>query len=81
MLMKFLWFVSIAGYHGNRGYKTFFSCSTQLSMKFKMLIDIERAKINGIFRFELLNKNKIMSSFKSSRDIQKKEGGPDSCFG
>ena len=22
-----------------------------------------------------------MSSFKSSRDIQKKEGGPDSCFG
>ena len=28
-----------------------------------------------------LNKNIIMSSFKSSRDIQKKEGGPDSCFG
>ena len=27
------------------------------------------------------NKNIIMSSFKSSRDIQKKEGGPDSCFG
>ena len=27
------------------------------------------------------NKNKILSSFKSSRDIQKKEGGPDSCFG
>ena len=27
------------------------------------------------------NKNVIMSSFKSSRDIQKKEGGPDSCFG
>ena len=26
-------------------------------------------------------KNIIMSSFKSSRDIQKKEGGPDSCFG
>ena len=25
------------------------------------------------------NKNIIMSSFKSSRDIQKKEGGPDSC--
>ena len=29
----------------------------------------------------LTNKNIIMSSFKSSRDIQKKEGGPDSCFG
>ena len=27
------------------------------------------------------NKNIIMSSFKSSRDIQKKAGGPDSCFG
>ena len=25
--------------------------------------------------------NIIMSSFKSSRDIQKKKGGPDSCFG
>ena len=27
------------------------------------------------------NKNILMSSFKSSRDIQKKESGPDSCFG
>ena len=27
------------------------------------------------------NKNIIKSSFKRSRDIQKKEGGPDSCFG
>ena len=27
------------------------------------------------------NKNIIMSSFKSSGDIQKTEGGPDSCFG
>ena len=27
------------------------------------------------------NKNIIMSSFESSGDIQKKEGGPDSCFG
>ena len=31
-----------------------FSCSTQLSMKFKMLINIEIAKIDGIFRFNLL---------------------------
>ena len=31
-----------------------FSCSTQLSMKFKMLIDIEIAKIDGIFRFNSL---------------------------
>ena len=28
--------------------------------------------------FQHSNKNIIMSSFKSSRDIQKKEGGPDS---
>ena len=27
------------------------------------------------------NKNIIISSFKSSGNIQKKEGGPDSCFG
>ena len=27
------------------------------------------------------NENIIVSSFKSSGDIQKKEGGPDSCFG
>ena len=27
------------------------------------------------------NKNIIMCSFKSSGDIQNKEGGPDSCFG
>ena len=27
------------------------------------------------------NKNIIMCSFKSSGDILKKEGGPDSCFG
>ena len=36
-----------------RGYKTF-SGSIQLSMKFKMLINIEIAKIHGIFRFNLL---------------------------
>ena len=29
---------------------------------------------------ETTNKNTIMSSFKSSRDIQKKEDGRDSCF-
>ena len=31
-----------------------FSCSTQLSMKFKMLMNIEIAKIYGIFRFNSL---------------------------
>ena len=36
---------------------------------------------NIVLRRCILNKNIIMSSFKSSRDIQKKEGGPDSCFG
>ena len=30
------------------------SCSTQLSMKFKMLINIEMAKIDGIFSFNSL---------------------------
>ena len=30
--------------------------------------------------FKSPNKNIIMCSFKSSRAIQKKEGGPDSCF-
>ena len=29
----------------------------------------------------IANKNIIMSSFKSSRDIHKKKSGPDSCFG
>ena len=28
-----------------------FSCSTQLSMKFRLLINIKIAKINGNFRF------------------------------
>ena len=36
----------------SQGYKTFFHA--QLSMKFKMLINIEIVKINGIFRFNLL---------------------------
>ena len=49
-----------------------FSCSTQLSMKFKMLINIEIAKINGNFRFRSqkpaisdsveLSMNKVFSS-------------------
>ena len=30
------------------------SCSTHLSTKFKMLINIERAKLDGIFRFNSL---------------------------
>ena len=29
-----------------------FSCSIQLSMKFKIVINIKMAKINGIFRFK-----------------------------
>ena len=31
------------------------SCSTQLSMKFQMPINLEIAKINGIFMFESQN--------------------------
>ena len=34
---------------------------------------------NGLRSFTILNKNIIISSFKSSGNIQKKEGGPDSC--
>ena len=36
-----------------------------------------------LFGIPIMNKNIIMSSFKSSRDIQKKEDGPDSsdCTG
>ena len=37
---------------GPQVYKSFFSCSTQLSMKFKLLINIQIAHINGIFRFK-----------------------------
>ena len=29
-----------------------FSCTTQLGMKFKLLINVKIAKINGIFRFK-----------------------------
>ena len=47
------------------------------------LIDLRRGYISTVCLKSLLqrNKNIIMSSFKSSGDIQKKEGGPDSCFG
>ena len=42
----------------------------------------KKATQRAVFSFQvLLNKNIIMSSFKSSGDIQEKEGGPDSCFG
>ena len=34
-----------------------------------------------LVHWQTTNKNIIMSSFKSSGDIQKKEGEPDSCFG
>ena len=39
--------------------------------------------IDVVYTFNVprVHKNIMMSSFKSSRDIQKKEGGPDSCFG
>ena len=46
-------------------------------MKFKLLINTEIAKINRNFWFKSPNKNIKMSSFKSSENIQKKEGGPD----
>ena len=39
------------------------------------VLDTYRLKMDWINT----NKHIIMSSFKSSRDIQKKEGGPDSC--
>ena len=36
---------------------------------------------NSTLKALVIHKNIIMSSFKSSSGIQKKEGGPDSCFG
>ena len=54
-----------------------FLFSTRLSMKFKLLINTDISRINGIFRFMSSNKNIKMSSFKSSENIQKKEGGSD----
>ena len=42
---------------------------------------VEKSHKDSDFRWTCEIKNIIMSSFKSSRDIQKKEGGPDSCFG
>ena len=41
----------IVGYNLPRGYKTF-SCSSQLSMKLKLLINIKLAKFNGILRLK-----------------------------
>ena len=43
-----------------------------------MLLSVCTEDVSNNFE---LNKNIIMSSFKSSGDILKKEGGPDSCFG
>ena len=48
---------------------------------FHTLYSMECLVNNDVIFSFLINKNIIMSSFKSSRDIQKKEGGPDSCFG
>ena len=42
---------TVRGMCSCQGYKTF-SCSTQLSMMFKLLINIKIAKINDILRFE-----------------------------
>ena len=41
-------------YQTDRDVIKLFSCSTLLSMKFKVLLSIEVSKINGIFRFKLL---------------------------
>ena len=51
--------------------------------------NVQRTRVNKAYFWpqilrnvpNLYNKNIIMCSFKSSGDIQKKEGGPDSCFG
>ena len=40
-----------------------------------------RVSLSRSYDYLISNKNKIIRSIKSSRDIQKKEGGPDSCFG
>ena len=50
------WMIILYDFHKAPGAEVIklFSCSTQLSMKFKMLINIEIAKIYGIFRFNSL---------------------------
>ena len=51
----------------------------------KMIINVQVVILIAFYYLSSVhtkaNKNIIMNSFKSSRDIQKKEGGPDSCFG
>ena len=47
----------------------------------KELAALERMKNKSHRLIMKTIKNIIMCSFKSSGDIQKKEGGPDSCFG
>ena len=42
-----------------------FSCSTQLSMKFKLLINIKKAKINEIIKFNHLSCSARLSMKKS----------------
>ena len=46
--------------------------------------DLKTSDVESIWievKMKDTNKNKIMCSFKNRGDIQKKEGGPDSCFG
>ena len=50
-------------------------------IKSTVWICIQRRLCNYLPKEPAFNKNIIMSSFKSSGDIQKKEGGPESCFG
>ena len=49
-IVKSLMLISHGAETRSRGCKTF-PCSTQLSMKFKLLIITRIAKINGNFRF------------------------------
>ena len=46
-----------------------------------ILMSVAKQAVSSLTVLGTMNKNRIMSSFKSSRDIQKKEGGPHSCFG
>ena len=48
----------------------------------RLFVLIRNTRIAAVsVRIVSIDKNIIMSSFKSSGDVQKKEGGPDSCFG
>ena len=65
----------------NKTHKVIRTITSSSLGKTDVIITLELINQHDNNILGITNKNIIMSSFKSSRDIQKKEGGPDSCFG